>query len=228
MRMPSSFAVDEQHTSAIVLHSPEVTDNWTFKPAHVCVLLAAVILIISCGTPVSVKRLSSAQAQITESYQQNLKDYFEVIERFADSQEKAADALIDLTLLQIKSDLKKNAIEDAAKAGDEAARKKMVSDLTLGIAENVSSSEQKKLRIHELIAKLKSKNAELLTAHAAIVVAQKKLDDYIQMKKADEAVFSELIGVVGVNKEKLAHSVSEITNIAAEIQKISSEVKEIK
>jgi histone deacetylase complex regulatory component SIN3 len=214
---------------SITINNPKLLPQRLVKKVCSCFLIISIGLwLIGCGTPMAVKRLSLEQTQVTTAYQQTLKSYFEVIEKFADSQEKAADALIDLTLSQIQSDLKKNATEDAAKAGDEASRKKVMNQLASGIAENVSGAQEKKALIHELVGKLKQKNTELLNAHAAIVAAQEKLNTYIQMKKADEAVFDELVGIVGINKEKLTQAVGEITNIAGEIQNVSAALKETK
>ena len=178
-----------------------------------------VLLLTGCGTPMAVKRLSAEQAQVVTNYQQSLKAYFDVIERFADAQEKAADVLIDLTMAQIQSDLKKNAVD--AVAGDTAAKRKAVNELTASVQDNVVQAESRKAQIRDLVAKLKQKDAEMLQAHSAIVSAQDKLNEYIQMKKADEAVLDQLTAMVGVNRDKLNQAAGDTASIATEIQKVA-------
>ncbi len=70
------------------------------------------------------------------------------------------------------------------------------------------------------VAKLKGKQAEMLEAYQNIASAQQKLDDYIQLQKADDVVMNELSGIVGVNRDKITQSTTDIANIANEIEKL--------
>ncbi len=60
----------------------------------------------------------------------------------------------------------------------------------------------------------------MLEAYQNIASAQQKLDDYIQLQKADDVVMNELAGIVGVNRDKITQSTTDIANIANEIKKL--------
>jgi len=60
----------------------------------------------------------------------------------------------------------------------------------------------------------------MVTAYQNIVTAQQKLDEYIQLKKADEVAVEELAGIVGVNRDHVTQSVTDIANISDEVEKL--------
>ncbi len=65
----------------------------------------------------------------------------------------------------------------------------------------------------------------MLAAYSAIVAAQEKLDTYIQLQKADETAFNELLSTVGINKDTLNSDASQITDIADQLTKLINSSK---
>jgi hypothetical protein len=53
-------------------------------------------------------------------------------------------------------------------------------------------------------------------------MAQKKLDEYIQLEKADELLVNEFLGIVGVQKDKLVNTMNDITNIYTQIDGLTN------
>jgi hypothetical protein len=175
---------------------------------------------VGCGTPMAVKRLSAEQVKARLSYSASLKAYFEVIDKFADAQVQASDYRIDHLTKDIEQEYKSAALSQIASARDDNSRLKVLSDLASKINDNQATASEQKQRIADLVAKLKAKQWELMEAYQNIESAQQKLDDYIQLQKADDVVFSELAGIVGVNRDKITQSTSDIANIATQVEKL--------
>jgi len=197
----------------------EATPN---RPGTEQTLLLTFLLFtcLGCGTPMAVKRLSAEQVKAQLSYSASLKAYFDVISRFADAQVQASDFRIDRLTKDIEQEYKSAALGQVAAARDDNARLKVLNDLASKIDENQATAAGQKQRIADLVAKLKGKQAEMLEAYQNIASAQQKLDDYIQLQKADDVVMHELAGIVGVNRDKITQSTTDIANIANEIEKL--------
>jgi hypothetical protein len=182
------------------------------------VLLSSVGL--GCGTPMAVKRLSAEQVKMEMSYLGSLKAYFDIIGKFADAQVQASDFRIDRLSKELEQEFKADAVKQLATATDEASRRQVLNDLTTKINSNAATAAAQKQKIADLVGKLKAKQTEMLDAYQTIEAAQQKLDEYIQLEKADEVAVNQLTGIVGVNKDKINQSVTDIANIADQVEKI--------
>lgn len=189
-----------------------------FKTLFLAAFLSSVLL--GCGTPMAVKRLSSEQVKAQVSYLASLKVYFEVINKFTDAQVKASDFRIDSLTKDIEQEYKSTAVSQLASAQDDNSRRKILDDLSKNIDNNQATAAQQKQTIAALVAKLKVKQGEMLEAYQNIVSAQQKLDDYIQLKKVDDVVIEQLTGIVGVNRDKIVQSATEIATIGDQVEKI--------
>lgn len=175
---------------------------------------------VGCGTPAAVKKLSTAQTQTLASYESTLKAYFDIVGRFADAQVKASNFRIDQLTKQINDSYKAEAAEKLAAASTDVARNQALSDYTKKLQANDSDAEAQKKQIAALVHKLKDKQSEMLAAYGQLVSAQQKLDEYIQLKKVDDVVLDELTGILGVSRDKLTSSATDIAEIATQIEKI--------
>jgi hypothetical protein len=175
---------------------------------------------LGCGTPMAVKRLSAEQVKAQVSYSACLKAYFEVINTFADAQVQVSNFRIDRLTKDIEQEYKRAAVDQVATARDDSTRLKVLSDLANKVGENQATAAGQKQAIADLVAKLKAKQAGMLEAYQNIVSAQQKLDDYIQLQKANDVVFDELAGIVGVNRDKITQSTTDIANIENQIEKL--------
>ena len=59
----------------------------------------------------------------------------------------------------------------------------------------------------------------MLKALRTIVAAQKKLNEYIQLKKADEVAVSQLLTIVGLERDKVEEAATVAANVYGEIEK---------
>ena len=183
---------------------------------------AALLLSVSvtgCATPRAIRNLSQAQLAVQKSYAQTLKDYFKVIETFADAQVHVANSEIDSAAAKIDTTDKQIARQNITSAPTENDRQKVLDQLVSDTKSNHDTTASTKANLADLVLKLKAKDAEMQKAYATIVEAQEKLDTYIQMKKADEAVLDALTQAVGINQQKLEQDVSEIGSIVSQISK---------
>jgi hypothetical protein len=179
----------------------------------------ALLCTLGCGTPMAVKHLSAEQVKVQNSYLGALKAYFKVIEEFADAQLKASNFRLDDIAKKAAQDETNEALKPVAAAQDDASRRKILGDLANNVQDTGTAVVEQKHTNAELVAKLKAKHKEMLEAYQNILDAQQKLDDYIQLEKADEVLVNQLVGVVGVNKDRITQSVTDIANIEGQIEK---------
>jgi hypothetical protein len=184
------------------------------------ICIFALVILVGCGTPMAVKKLSSEQVKVVASFEQTLKNYFDLIEKLTSNQVIVTDATIDDTTNQILALRKQQALNALKNATDDQARQKALDTLSSTVQSEMQSATTEKSQIDQLFGKLKAKHKEMLAAFAAIKSAQEKLDTYIQLKKADEAAFSELLSAVGFSQDTLNRDASDITNIADQIRSV--------
>jgi hypothetical protein len=186
-----------------------------------CMLVAAIELT-GCGTPMAVKKLSAEQVRVNTSFELTLKAYFDVVEKLAANQLAASTEVIDTTTKAAIALEKKKALNSLKGAADDAGKQKAVDDLTAAITAESDEAASDKAQINTLVGNLKKKHKDMLAAFAAIKAAQEKLDTYIQLKKADEAAFDQLLGIVGVSRETLNRDTTEVADIADNLTKLLS------
>jgi len=178
------------------------------------------IVFTSCATPNSVKKLSTEIVDVNEKYLQSLKDYFTVIEKFVESQIKVAEFLMKESDEKIETLYKKKAKAKLAEENHDVDA--ILDELINGLNENTVNNHESKNKLTQLSLQLNSKHKELLGIQENIIIAQKKLDEYIQLEKADEMLVNEFLGIVGVQKEKLENTIDDITNIYTQIEGITN------
>lgn len=190
----------------------------TLKKSSILTLFC--ILTLSCATPNSVKKLSTEIVDVNEKYHQSLKDYFSIIEKFVDAQIKVAEFLIKESDEKIETLLKKKAKIQLAQ--DNADIDAILDGLIKELNENFTSNQDDKSKLTQLSFQLRSKHNELLNIQQNIIMAQKKLDEYIQIEKADELLVNEFLGIVGIQKDRLVNTMNDITTIYTQIEGLTN------
>lgn len=184
------------------------------------IFLLFCLLTLSCATPSSVKKLSIEIVDVNEKYHQSLKDYFSIIEKFVDAQIKVAEFLIKESDEKIETLLKKKAKIQLAEVNADVDA--ILDGLIKELNENSTSNQDDKSKLTQLSFQLKSKHNELLYIQENIIMAQKKLNEYIQLEKADELLVNEFLGIVGIQKDKLINTMNDITNIYTQIEGLTN------
>lgn len=189
-------------------------------PKKSTIFLLFCLLTLSCATPSSVKKLSIEIVDVNEKYHQSLKDYFSIIEKFVDAQIKVAEFLIKESDEKIETLLKKKAKIQLAEVNADVDA--ILDGLIKELNENSTSNQDDKSKLTQLSFQLKSKHSELLYIQENIIMAQKKLNEYIQLEKADELLVNEFLGIVGIQKDKLINTMNDITNIYTQIEGLTN------
>lgn len=184
------------------------------------ILIFVSILVLGCSTPNNVKKLSTEIVDVNQKYHQSLKDYFSIIEKFVDAQIKVAEFLIKESDEKIETLLKKKTKIQLAQ--DNADVDAILDGLIKALNENSANNQDDKSKLTQLSYQLKSKHSELLNIQENIIMAQKKLDEYIQLEKADELLVNEFLGIVGIQKDKLVNTMNDITNIYTQIDALTN------
>lgn len=184
-------------------------------------LLLLASLVVGCATPKAVKQLSTEIADVNVKYHQALTTYFGVIEKFVDSQIKVAEFLIADLDEGIAKDEKKKVKK---RLEDKQDINQVLDDYEKALKSNITDSQAGLNKLAQLYAQLKSKHKELLTIQSTIIDAQRKLDEYIQLEKADEAIVNELMGIVGGQFSRVTDIVGDISTI---YDGISTVIKDI-
>ena len=82
------------------------------------------------------------------------------------------------------------------------------------VAGNTSADLPLKRKITDAVASLKQRDQELESAYLVILAASQKLDEYIRLKKADQAAILDLTRAVGLNSAKITSIVDEIAELS--------------
>jgi hypothetical protein len=170
-----------------------------------------------CVTPVAVRSLSAGLVQTQQVYNTSLQSYFAAVEAFAAAQVQIADTQIDAVTARMNSALGARAATDLAAASTPAQRQAIIDQLVKNVAGNTGADLPLKNKIAAAAASLKQKDQELAAAYAVILAASEKLDEYVQLKKANEAAIDALVQAVIANNQKIVSIVQAITNISSDI-----------
>jgi hypothetical protein len=179
-------------------------------------LFLAMSFLTGCGTPVAVRSLSGQLVATQRAYAVSLHGYFAAIEKFADAQVLIAQSRIDELTAEIDRQYGTRASASIAAATPDQ-RQRIIDQLVKDVAANANADLPLKQKIAAAVASLKKKNQELDAAYQPIVAASAKLDEYIRLKKADEAAISSLAQAVGLNSQKLPAIVDAIVNITQDL-----------
>ena len=171
------------------------------------------VLLAGCATPQSVKSLSAEQVKIQEETKSSLEQYFGIVEELVSNQVTSFKRQEDADLAkEIEIYLKRYHL-DSSKAGAnvDALSKELAEKIRKATEDSIQTKKSYELRLSDL----KEKHKEVLLVFDTLTKSQKTLDNYIQLKKADEALASLLYSRLGVNESTITsytNSISEIVN----------------
>ena len=176
------------------------------KRIFALLLTGGVIFSTGCPRYETVRRLSSEQLEVQRGFQANLNQYLTSMEQFADNQLIMAGLYLDDLANEQKrvtQQRMRNQI-NALGANDSSSRDALNQELGRAIHTIDVDNGNDKQELAALVQNLKSKHREIREAHAAILEAQAQLNEYIQLKKADEVLVQQLLGKINVNKQRIA------------------------
>jgi hypothetical protein len=186
-------------------------------------LIALTLGVTGCPRYETVRKLSSEQLRVQEGFQDTITKYFKSMEEFAQNQ-IIVDKLYYDDLAEQKQDLlrrraRRDLSQIPADAADGAAQRDKRNEL-LGreIQTSVTQNDLDKKELDDALLLLKAKHQEILSAYQTILDAQRQLNEYIQLKKADEVIVEQLLGKIKVNQQKVTRLFDEAANIADKIK----------
>ena len=192
------------------------------KIKRITLFLLVAILVVGCATPAAVKQLSNEIVEINQSYHESLATYFSIIETFVDAQVQLAESLLDESDEKINASYRELAKMELEEENPDIDA--ILDEFENSVNENATETQDYKAQLTDLSAQLKLKNAELLRIQSSIIEAQKKLNEYVQLEKADEVIVNELLGVVGIEMGKLTNTVGSISDIYKKISGIGESI----
>jgi len=172
-------------------------------------LLPAMSFLTGCATPVAVRNLSGQLVTTQRAYAISLRGYFAAVEKFADAQVTISNTRIDELTAQINRQYGTRATASLATATP-AQRRQIIDQLVQDVAANANADLPVRQKIAAAAVTLKKKDQELDAAYQAIVAASEKLDEYIRLKKADQAAVDSLVQSVGMNNQQITGIVDAI------------------
>lgn len=192
------------------------------KIKRTLLFLLVAFLAVGCATPAAVKQLSNEIVEINQSYHESLATYFSIIETFVDAQVQLAESLLDESDEKINASYRELAKMELEEENPDIDA--ILDEFENSVNENAAETQDYKAQLADLSAQLKLKNAELLRIQSSIIEAQKKLNEYVQLEKADEVIVNELLGVVGIEMGKLTNTVGSISDIYKKISGIGESI----
>lgn len=177
------------------------------------------LIIAGCGTPLAVKSLSSEQLKTLSEYQDTQKKYFDLIERYVTAHIQTTEILIKEETKSIINKLKQKAVLRLNDKNEDTAI--VLDELITGIQTEMDSDQSSIKQLLQLLSDLKQKHREMKEAYSVILNAQAKLDEYIQLDKADEVLVNQALATIGIQKEKIATVFDNVGEIMDNIEKIS-------
>lgn len=189
----------------------------TRRRTRLLLLLFAVALSTGCVTPVVVRSMSAQLVRTQLAYSLSLRSYFAAVEKFADAQVKIADYRIDEITSQMNRAFGQRAGAGLGQAATPEERQRIIDQLVKDVAANTSADLPLKRKITGAVASLKQRNRDLEAAYLVILAASQKLDEYIRLKKVDEAAILDLTRTVGLSSEKITSIVDEIARVSQDL-----------
>ncbi len=184
------------------------------------IILGSVVLLLlpACGTPQVLKDLSAAQLDAQVAVKGQLESYFQVMERFVEAKiNEAAQRLDQLNEGILTSERKKFIITEPGSDG------KVDMEALVNLTDSVERHNEflitQKARLQQRLTTLRAKHKEFLDAYATLITAQKTLDEYVRLEKADEKVANELLSAVGISREQASDAIDGLASAASAIDK---------
>lgn len=165
-------------------------------------LLSCAILLLSvtaCATPQVVKDLSAAQLKAQIAARDQLKAYFDVMERFVEVKiNEASQQLEDINKENL--DILQQKLVGTDSSSSRPVDRAALANYTNEVSQHNANLRQTQDQLQQRLATLRAKQAEFLAAYDTLISAQAKLDEYVRVEKADEKLASELLSAVGVSQ----------------------------
>lgn len=172
-----------------------IKDNY-----HITIILSVILITISaCGTPKVVKNLSSEHLRVQGELNTQLKGYFTSFEEFVKARVEASERRIENLHKKILTNFEKIA-EEKLKAQDPNALKELIQNTK---SESFKLGELKS-QLQQRLKTVKDNNAEFTKAYDILIEAQRTLDTYIQLEKADEHLKNQIIGSLGLTSDRFS------------------------
>jgi DNA repair exonuclease SbcCD ATPase subunit len=191
-------------------------------------ILIASVLIAGCGTPQSVKSLSSAQVETMIAFKADLQKYFSTMETLVGNQIEGANADLDKLTNDIVALRRKQAASSMGKSANITADSPALVSLTDSVAAQLQQTMKFKEELRQRKASLEAAHKRFLASYDALVLAQQKLNEYLQLEKADEKAFNELLGAIGIKRTEFDAAVSSVEGIVKGIDDTMKRVKQLR
>jgi hypothetical protein len=181
-------------------------------------LIGVIAVLVGCATPPSVRSLSEEQIKAQDSYLQSQKQYFSVIEKYVDVQTATAEALILSSTKELNEKYKKQALSNIDPT-DKVKTQNAINELSNKLLAEQQSDQKILTSVKKSVDQLKELHRQMLSALVTIMSAQRKLNEYIQLQKADEQAVNQLLSAVGLETGKIDKAATMAAEILASIEK---------
>lgn len=189
-------------------------------------LISCALLLLSttgCATPQVVKDLSAAQLKAQIAAKDQLKSYFEVVERFVEGKINEASQQLE-ELNKDSLDKLQQKLVGADPGSSRPVDKAALVDYTNAVSQRTANLRQRQDQLQQRLATLRAKQAEFLAAYETLISAQAKLDEYVRLEKADEKLASELLSAVGVSQAQFTDAADSLAGAAGGIDTLLAAV----
>lgn len=165
------------------------------------VLSLGLLILSGCSTPQAVKSLSTAQTEAMSSFESHLGTYFATIEKLVDIQIEAASEQLDAISDDILALERKKAVAKLKGSTNLTATSTALVDLTKNTKTEVSDTMRLKDELASRKNSLVLAHQRFIASYATLIEAQKRLDAYLQLERADERLLNEALSAVGVSRK---------------------------
>ncbi len=193
-------------------------------------LLASIfaLALTACGTPQAVKSLSAEQVKAMDAFSADLKAYFGVVEQLVGNQIKQANDQLDQLSDDILALERRKVAAELQKSGKVDAQSPALVAFTGDVKTQLAFANQLKGELADRKASLESADSRFLTAFSTLVEAQKKLDQFLQLERADERLLNELLGAVGVTRAQFDQAIDTVTTATKGVNDTMTKINELK
>lgn len=177
-------------------------------------LLVSALVLGGCGTPQAVKSLSTEQVKAMQSFDSHLRNYFAAIEQLVSQQIDAANENLDELTDDILRLHRRLAAKNLAQGNSPTtANSDALVNLTNAHKKQIDMTHELKLKLASRKSSLEAAHQRFLVSYQTLLAAQGKLDQFLQLERADERVFNELLSAVGVSQEQFGKAVDTVVEV---------------
>ena len=184
------------------------------------IVLSLTLISIGCPRYATIREFSREQLEAQKGMQKTLNSYMKSMEEFAENHAIVSKLYLDDLAEAEQNRLKRLAVRqlNANPAPDQAARDQINLKLGSDLRDNAVKNEQDKKEIDNRISSLKAKHNEIRDAYQTIIESQEQINNYVQLKKADEVVVEQLLGRIRVNQQSIVRYIDEAAVIVDRIR----------